>query len=592
MNRKELISKYIEFFKSKGHKAIPSASLIPENDPTVLFTTAGMHPLVPYILGQSHAQGKRIVDVQKCIRTTDIGSVGDASHLTLLEMLGNWSFGDYWKVEAIEWSFEFLTKVLGFSKEQIHVTIFEGDNEVARDYESFQIWQSLGIPKERIHSLGREHNWWGPAGTSGPCGPDTEMFIDTGKENCSKECKPGCKCGKFFEIWNDVFMQYNKTSEGKYDLLQQKNVDTGMGVERTVAMLEGKEDVYDTEIFSPIIKKIMEIMNNQLFREEHIKSTRIIADHIKAATFILGDEKHIIPGKKDQGYVLRGLIRKAVRHGNLLGIKENFTAKVAEEVIKIYEEDYSELKSNKNFILEEIGQEEQLFRETLERGLKEFGAICSKSGNKISCHDAFLLYQSFGFPIEMTCEIATENNKDVDVLGFKQEFEKHQEISKQGNEKKFKSGLADTSEETTKLHTATHLLHAALRRVLGEHVSQRGSNITAERLRFDFSHDKKMTPEEIKKVEDRVNEQIKRALPVCRNEMTVEEAKQKGSMALFSDKYSEKVSVYSAGDFSSEVCAGPHVENTSKIGEGNKVFKIKKEEAIAAGTRRIKAILE
>ncbi len=588
MNRKELIAKYIDFFRSKNHSVIPPTSLIPENDPTVLFTTAGMHPLIPYLLGQSHAQGKRLVNVQPCIRTVDIDSVGDETHLTLFEMLGNWSLGDYWKREAIEWSFEFLTKELGFKKSQIHVTVFAGDSEVPRDEESAGVWISLGIPKERIYFLGREHDWWGPAGLTGPCGPDTEMFIDTGKKPCGKNCKPGCNCGKYFEVWNDVFMQYNKTKEGKYGQLKQKNVDTGMGVERTIAMLEGKKSVYETEVFLPIIKRIKEIAGIKEEDKEQAKSIRIIADHLKAATFILGDNKHIVPSKKDQGYVVRGLIRKAVRHGNLLNIKKDLTNKIAEEVIKIYGESYQELVTNKKFVLDELSKEESLFRETLEKGLREFKSICKRSKNKILCRDAFLLYQSFGFPIEMTCELASERGKEVDSEGFKGEYERHQEISRKGSEKKFRSGLADTSEETTKLHTATHLLHAALREVLGKHVQQRGSNITAERLRFDFSHDKKMSDDEIKRVEAIVNERIKEALPVKREEMMLEEAKKKDALAFFAEKYSGKVSVYSIGNFSKEVCTGPHVSNIGELG----TFRVLKEESVAAGVRRIKAVLE
>ncbi len=592
MDRRELIKEFLDFFRSKSHAIIPSASLIPENDPTVLFTTAGMHPLVPYILGQPHAHGKRLANVQKCIRTVDIESVGDSSHLTLFEMLGNWSLGDYWKREAIEWSFEFLTKHLGFRREQLHVSVFAGDRDIPRDEESAKIWRSLGIPKERIHFLGREHNWWGPAGETGPCGPDTEMFVDTGKKPCSRECKPGCDCGKYFEIWNDVFMQYNKIANGKYEQLKQKNVDTGMGVERTIAMLEGKKSVYETEVFLPLTRKIKEIAGIKNETDEEERSIRIIADHTKAAAFILGDEKHIVPGKKDQGYILRGLIRKAVRHGNLLGIKTNFTDKIASEVIKVYQEDYKELKRNRNFILSELQKEEALFRETLERGIKEFKRICKQSKNKILCRDAFLLYQSFGFPIEMTCELASEKGKQVDINGFKEEYEKHQIISGASMITKFKSGLADTSEETTKLHTATHLLHQALREVLGSHVQQKGSNITAERLRFDFSHDKKMGGEEIKRVEAIVNEKIKEGLPVKREEIAIEEARKKGALAFFDAKYGERVSVYSIGDFSKEVCAGPHVQNTKEIGVDGRKFKILKEESIAAGVRRIRAVLE
>jgi alanyl-tRNA synthetase len=589
LSREELIKKYLEFFQGRKHAIIPAAPLIPENDPTVLFTTAGMHPLVPYILGQPHARGKRLANVQPCIRTVDIDSVGDETHLTFFEMLGNWSLGDYWKKEAIEWSFEFLTKHLCFKPEHLYVTIFAGDKEIARDEESAKIWQALGIPKSRIYFLGKNENFWGPAGETGPCGPCTEMFIDTGKKQCGKKCKPGCSCGKYFEIWNDVFMQYNKTKEGKFEQLRQKNVDTGMGVERTIAMLQGKKSVYETEVFLPIIEKIKEIAKiGKTGKEskEQEKSIIIIADHLKAATFILAEE--IEPSNLERGYVLRRLIRKSIRHAKLLGIEKNFTQEIAKEVIKIYKENYKQLEKNKQFILQELEKEEKRFRETLEKGLKEFENICKKSKNKILCEDAFLLYQSFGFPLEMTCELAKEKNLKVDEQGFKREFEKHQEISRKATAGIFKSGLADKSEETTRLHTATHLLHQALRQVLGSHVQQKGSNITAERLRFDFLHDRKMSKEEIKKVEEIVDGKIKEALPVTRGEMTIEEAKKQNALAFFEGKYGKKVSVYSIGSFSKEVCAGPHVSNTKELGH----FKILKEEAVAAGVRRIKAVLE
>jgi len=582
--RKELIKAYLDFFKSKGHAIIPGASLVPENDPTVLFTTAGMHPLIPFLMGHPHPLGKRLADVQKCIRTGDIEEVGDAHHLTFFEMLGNWSLGDYFKKEAIEWSFEFLTskKWLGLPVEKLSVTVFAGDADAPKDEESAKIWQSLGIPKERIFYLPKAENWWGPAGLTGPCGPDTEMFIDTGKKACSKKCKPGCGCGKYFEVWNDVFMQYNKTKEGKYELLKQKNVDTGMGVERTVAMLTGKKTVYETEAFVPIIDRIKKIAK---LNEDSEKSVRIISDHIKASTLILGDG--VLPSNLDRGYVLRRLIRKAIRHGRLIGINENFTSEIAETVIKVYKTDYPELESNKKIIIEEMDKEETRFREVLEKGMREFEKIAEK-GKEISGSDAFMLYQSYGFPIEMTRELAKEKMIKLDEKGFEKEFQEHQEKSRTATEGMFKSGLADHGEKTTRLHTATHLLNQALRDVFKQNVQQKGSNITAERLRFDFNFDRKLTDEELKKVEEIVNKKIKEKLPIKREEMTVDEAKKKGAQAVFTSKYGEKVSVYSIGNYSTEICAGPHVKNISELGK----FKIIKEESIAAGVRRIKAILE
>lgn len=586
---KELKELYFKFFKEKGHKAIHSASLIPEHDPTVLFTTAGMHPLVPFLIGQPHPTGKKLVDVQKCLRTDDIEEVGDPSHLTFFEMLGNWSLGDYWKKEAIEWSCEFLTdkKWLGIEKEKLSVTCFKGDNDAPMDDESAKIWLSVGIPEDRIYFLPKKDNWWGPAGETGPCGPDSEMFYDTGKEKCSEGCKPGCSCGKYFEIWNDVFMEYNKTKEGAYEKLKRKNVDTGMGVERTAAILQGKKTVYDIETFKPIVDKIKEIAKIKELSEEQLTSIRIITDHVRASTFILGDEKAIVPSNVDQGYVLRRLIRRSVRHGKLLGIEHEFLSDLSKIVIGIYGKEYEELEKNKQFILDELKKEDEKFRKTLEKGLKEFEKII-KNKKEIDSENAFLLFQSFGFPIEMTAELAKEENVSVDVNGFNKEFEKHQELSRVGAEKKFKGGLADSSEETTKLHTATHMLNQALRIVLGKKdIFQRGSNITPERLRFDFNFDRKLTDDELKKVEDLVNENINEALPVKREEMTVEEAKKKGAQGVFEHKYGEKVFVYSIGNFSVEICGGPHVSNTTELGH----FKITKEESSAAGVRRIKAIL-
>ena len=585
MKASELKQKYFDFFKEKKHALISSASLIPEHDPTVLFTTAGMHPLISYLMGQPHPEGKRIVDVQKCIRTGDIDEVGDPSHLTFFEMLGNWSLGDYWKKEAIEWSFEFLTskKWLGLDKENLYVTVFAGDKDAPKDEESAKIWSSIGIPEERIFYLPKKDNWWGPAGSIGPCGPDTEMFIDTKKEECSKNCKPGCSCGKYFEVWNDVFMEYEKTKDGKYIPLKQQNVDTGMGVERTIAMLQGKENVFETEGFKPLIDKIKESA-----KEANKKSTRVIVDHLKAATFILAE--NVAPSNLDQGYILRRLIRKSIRHFRLLGIeKENFTSEIAKIVIDTYKDDYPELKQNKKFILEELEKEEEKFKRTLEKGLREFNKITGKGKKEITGKEAFLLFQSYGFPIEMTEELAKENNLKVNKKEFEKEFEKHQQLSRAGAEKRFKGGLADSSGETKELHTATHLLNEALRIVLkNKNIFQKGSNITPERLRFDFNFDRKLTDEEKKQVENLVNQQIKKTLPVKKEEMSLEEAKKSGAQGVFEHKYSGKISVYSIGDFSKEICGGPHVANTSELGH----FRIKKEESSAAGIRRIKAVLE
>ncbi|MBI2130949.1 alanine--tRNA ligase [Candidatus Woesearchaeota archaeon] len=603
MKAEELRKKYFEFFKKKNHELIRSASLVPEHDPTVLFTTAGMHPLVPYIMGEPHPSGKRLVDVQKCIRTGDIDEVGDSSHLTFFEMLGNWSLGDYFKEEAIRMSFEFLTKVLGFGISKIHVTCFKGDNDAPKDAESARIWTGLGIPKEHIYFLPKKDNWWGPAGSTGPCGPDTEMFIDTGKEKCGKNCMPGCSCGKYFEVWNDVFIQYSKTKEGKYIPLKQKTVDTGMGVERTAAMLQGKGSVYEIEVFTPIMARIRKEAKN-----ENARSMRIIADHLKASTFILAEK--ISPSNLDQGYVLRRLIRKSIRHSRLLGIeKENFASEIAEVVIEIYSGQYPELDENKGFILEELKKEEKKFGKTLETGLREFEKIASTIGtpvgdkvggkvggkvgdlvgkSKISGDDAFLLFQSYGFPIEMIKELADEKGIEVDVKGFDEEFKKHQQLSRKGAERRFRGGLADSSEETKRLHTATHLLNEALRIILKDRgIIQKGSNITPERLRFDFNFERKLTEEEIKKIEDLVNKKIKDALPVIKEEMAVDDARKRKAQGVFGHKYADRVSVYSVGDFSTEICGGPHVKNTGELGH----FRITKEESSAAGIRRIKAVL-
>jgi alanyl-tRNA synthetase len=595
MTANELRDKYIEFFISKGHKEISGKSLVPENDPTVLFTTAGMHPLVPYILGEKHPAGERLVNFQKCIRTGDIDSVGDPSHLTFFEMLGNWSLGAYFKDEAIRMSYEFLTSKewLGIDPDKLSVTVFKGDREVPADEESAGVWKSLGIPEERIYFLPREDNWWGPAGETGPCGPDSEMFFDTGRPACGANCRPGCSCGKYFEIWNDVFMQYNKKADGSYEKLAHRCVDTGMGIERTSAVLQGKKSVYETEVFSPIIGCIEEIAGVTYGGDgEKDRSIRIISDHIRASVFILGDEGGVKPSNLGQGYILRRLLRRASRHGRKLGKEEAFLAAPAGVVIGMYEKYYLTLKSKKDLILDEITKEEERFLQTLKKGEHEFEKLLPnlmKNPQKtIPGRVAFRLYDTYGFPIEITEELASENGMTVDRKGFDEAFAKHQELSKQGAEKTFKGGLADNSEMTTALHTATHLLHKALHMVLGGHVKQMGSNITPERLRFDFAHPSPMTPEEIKKVEVIVNEQIDADLPVKMEIMSLEEAKNGGAFAFFGDRYEEKVKVYSVEGFSKEVCGGPHVDRTGKLGK----FVIQKEQSSSAGVRRIRAVLE
>ena len=578
---------YLEFFQKNGHKVIANASLIPENDPTALFISAGMHPLVPYLLGQPHPSGTKLVNVQKCLRTSDIDEVGDSFHLSFFEMLGNWSLGDYFKEESIPWSYEFLTSKewLNIEKERLSVTVFAGDENAPRDTESARIWEGLGVPKERIFYMPREDNWWGPAGSTGPCGPDTEIFYDTGIEPCGPECKPGCGCGKFNEIWNNVFMEYNRTPDGKYELLEQKNVDTGMGVERTISVLQGKKDVYETEIFAPLIKRIKELAEIEEIDDEQVKSVRVIIDHSRAATFLLADG--IVPRNVEQGYVLRRIIRGAIRHGKQMGIEEEFLTELSRTVIATYAEDNPHLKSNEDFILTELRKEYKKFNNTLAKGLNRFKRI-AKNKNEIDGKDAFLLYQSFGFPIEITRELGIENNIPVNVDGFNAEFQKHQKVSRASADKKFGSGLADSQKETVKLHTATHLLNEALRVVLSKDIVQRGSNITHERLRFDFNFDRKLTDQEKKDVEDVVNEQIRKAIPVTRIETTLDEAKKIASQAMFEQKYGDKVTVYTIGVFSTELCSGPHVENTGELGH----FKIIKEQGISAGVRRIRAVLE
>ncbi|MGM0432084.1 MAG: alanine--tRNA ligase [Spirochaetota bacterium] len=594
MKADELRSKYINFFVEKNHTHISGQSLLPENDPTVLFTTAGMHPLVPYILGEPHPGGTRLVNYQKCIRTGDIESVGDTSHLTFFEMLGNWSLGDYFKEEAVRMSYEFLTSEqwLGIEPERISITVFAGDEEVPRDTETAQLWMELGVPEQRIYFLPRSDNWWGPAGETGPCGPDTEMFVDTGKPACSPSCAPGCNCGKYFEIWNDVFMQYNKLADGRYVPLERKCVDTGMGIERTIAMTQHKGSVYETEVFTPIIADIEQLCGKSYGQQdEYDSSIRVVADHIRTAVFILGDPKGVKPSNLGQGYILRRLIRRAVRHGRKLGIEGFYLSGLVDTVLGIYGQAYPELVEHSTQIKEELRLEEERFSSTLQKGEHEFEKMLPNllKGKQriIPGRLAFKLYDTYGFPLELTEELASEHGFAVDKQGFDTAFAKHQEASRSGAEKNFKGGLADHSHMTTALHTATHLLHKALRMVLGEHVAQKGSNITAERLRFDFTHPDKMTPEQIQQVEQIVNEQIQRDLPVTMEVMSLTEAQEAGALALFESKYEEQVKVYSIGDFSKEVCGGPHVERTGVMGR----FKIKKEQSSSAGVRRIKAVL-
>ena len=586
----ELRRKYIEFFKANGHAEIKSASLIPDNDPTCLFTTAGMHPLVPYLQGAKHPSGQRLTDCQKCIRTGDIDEVGDAVHLTFFEMLGNWSLGDYFKEEAINFSFNFLTKELGIPLSQLAVTVFAGDEDCPFDEEAWNIWHNLGIPAERIAKLGKKDNWWGPAGTTGPCGPDTEMFYWTGPAPAPEVFDPANKL--WVEIWNDVFMQYNKNAEGKFEPLAQRNVDTGMGLERITAVLQGKPSCYETEVFASLFAELDAIRGVPgIPADQRTSSERIIVDHLRAATFIIGDG--ITPGRVDQPYVLRRLIRRAIREGRKIGITTEFASRVARRVIEQWGEFYPELTANAEMITGELEREEKQFAAALEHGTKEFQKLIDRvpahiAKKVISGKNAFNLYETYGFPLELTVEMAKEQGFDVDIDGFQAAYAKHQELSRAGAEQKFKGGLADHSEETAKLHSATHLLHAALRKVLGTHVEQRGSNITAERLRFDFSHPDKVTPEQLKEVEALVNDAITRKLPVICEEMSVDEARDAGAMGLFGNKYGEVVKVYTMGDVSKEICGGPHAENTGDL----EAFKILKEESSSRGVRRIKAVIE
>ncbi len=583
MNALEIRNKFLNYFKSKGHSIIPSSPLIPENDPSVLFTTAGMHPLVPYLLGEKHPAGVRLADYQKCLRTVDIDEVGDNRHLTFFEMLGNWSLGDYFKETSIKYSMEFLTKELNIPIEKLSVTCFAGDNDAPRDEETARIWKENGMPEERIYYFGKDDNWW-IAGETGPCGPDTEIFYDTGKEPCSKDCNPSCGCGKYVEIWNNVFMEYFKNPDGTYSKLKQRNVDTGLGLERINMLLQGKETPFDTEIFKPMMDKLQE-----LAKEDNIASRRIVTEHLRSSMMVIADGGK--PSNIDRGYVLRRLIRRMIRHLNKLGISLEKLEELIDLDIKILGEMYPELVKNRDNIVNTIVEEKDKFVKTLENGekelIKELSKLKEKNVDTLSAEQVFKLYETYGFPQEVTKEIAEENGFKIDLENFDKLFKEHQEKSRLGSEQKFKGGLAEQNEQTIAYHTATHLLHKALQIVLGEHATQKGSNITTERLRFDFAHPQKVTKEELDEVERIVNEQIQRDLKVTCEEMSYDDAKKSGAIGLFENKYGDKVKVYTIGDFSKEICGGPHVEHTGVLG----TFKIKKEEASSAGVRRIKAVL-
>ncbi len=584
---KELRSKYLDFFVSKGHKVISSYSIIPENDPTVLFTTAGMHPLVPYLLGEVHPAGKRICDIQKCIRTNDIESVGDNSHLTFFEMMGNWSLGDYFKKESISYSMEFLTKVLNIPLDKLYFTVFKGDDDAPKDIESYNSWLSLGVDKSHIFFLPKEDNFWILGSGVGPCGPDTEIFYDTGKKPCSKDCNPSCGCGKYLEIWNNVFMEFYRDEVGNLTKLKNHNVDTGMGLERTITVLNNLESVYDSDLFSNLKNRLEELTN--LKYEDNLVSFRIIMDHLRTSTFILGDNHKITPSNVERGYVLRRLLRRAIRQIKKLNVNENILGDLASVVIDDYKDYYKELINNKEFIIDELNKEYKKFSNTLKDGEKLFYKLIRKMDNTvISGSDAFKLFDTFGFPIEMTIELAKENGLTVDIEGFNTKFKEHQEKSKTIEAGSYKGGLSDNSYESTKYHTIAHILLATLQEVISSDVIQKGCNITPERIRFDFNCDHKLTIEEKDRIEKRVNEIIKSNTPVNMEEMPYEEAKARGVHGTFTDKYGEVVKVYTIGKYSSEICGGPHVKNTSELG----TFKIIKEESSSSGVRRIKAIIE
>ncbi len=577
----ELRNKFLEFFKSKNHTIISGAPLIPENDPTVLFTTAGMQPLVPYLKGEKHPGGTRLADYQKCVRTNDIDEVGDNRHLTFFEMLGNWSLGDYFKQDSIRFSYEFLTKVLNIPSEKISVTCFGGDSDAPRDKEAAKVWEECGIPKERIYFFGKDDNWWGQE--AGPCGPDTEIFYDTGAKPCCESCNPSCDCGKYIEIWNNVFMQYNKKDDGTYEPLAQKNVDTGMGLERMLFLLQGKNNVFETELFSPIIDKV-----RSLSLEPNDESLRIISDHMRSSSLLICDG--VLPSNVGQGYILRRLIRRTIRHMRKIGFDVDRITEVCETLVDSLSDMYPELNANKDNIIEQVKKEKNRFMNTLIKGEKEFGKILNKlkieNSDMIDGHSLFRLYDTFGFPPEVTAELAKENGLKVDMEGYKKLFEEHQNKSRQETAGTFKGGLADHSEVTVAYHTVAHLLLESLQRILGNHVEQKGSNITSERVRFDFSHPEKVSREILDKVENMINEQIDRGLVVTCEEMPLDKAREYGAKGVFNSKYGEMVKVYTIGDFSKEICGGPHVDNTSKL----KHVKIVKEESAASGIRRVKVV--
>ncbi len=583
MDAQELRDAYVDFFKERGHTYIRSASLIPENDPTVLFTTAGVHPLVPYLLGEKHPGGKRLVNFQKCIRTGDIEEVGDATHLTFFEMLGNWSLGDYFKKESIEFSYDLLKDVLNLKNEQLAVTAFEGEEGIPKDTETAEHWKSHGMKDNQIFFYGRKDNWWGPAGQTGPCGPDTEIFFDNGQKKCGPDCGPACRCGKYVEIWNNVFMQYNKEKDGSFVPLEQKNVDTGMGLERVLCIVNGLETVYDTSLFTGIIGKLEELSGKKY--KDDMRSFRIIADHLRASTFLLGDG--VVPSKMGQGYILRRLIRRASRYMSNIGIEGVNMQKVSEVIVSEYSKAYPELENNKDTIYAQITSEEEKFHKTLRKGLRRFDEMIAENGDnkELNGEAVFRLYDTFGFPIELTQELAGEKGYTVSVDDFNNRFKEHQEKSRAGSDQVFKGGLADASEQTTKLHTATHILNAALKKFVDPNIHQKGSNITAERLRFDFNLDRKVEPEELKAIEDYINDIIKADIPVVCEEIPYEEAMERHAEGVFQCKYGEVVKVYSIDGVSIELCGGPHVRSTGEIGS----FKITKEESSAAGVRRIKA---
>ena len=592
LNSEQLRKLYLDFYNSKAHAVIESASLIPENDPTVLFTTAGMHPLVPYLLGEKHPAGKRLTAVQVCVRTGDIESVGDASHCTFFEMLGSWSLGDYFKRDAIAWSYELLLEKFEFDKDRFAVTVFAGDENCPRDDESAKRWEELGISKDKIFYLDKKHNWWGPAGMTGPCGPDTEMFIDTGKPKCSENCSPACDCGKYMEIGNDVFMQYFKNADGSFEPLKNKNVDQGMGLERMLCILNGYKSVFETDLFSFAIEKLEQLSGKRYGEDDDVtKAMRIIADHTRTSTFLLGDRNGVSPSNVDQGYVLRRLIRRAMRYCRAIGVDDGALAELARLYVDKYKNAYPYIKENEERIVLELNAERDKFAKTIEQGLKEFDKVLSHLPQGMTVFPgktAFRLYDTFGFPIEMTEELAKEKGFVLDTEGYKKAFADHQALSKAGAEQKFKGGLADNGVQTARLHSATHLLNAALKTVLNDNsIQQKGSNITAERLRFDFNFPRPLTKEELERVEQLVNGEIAKDVPVKLEEMTVEQAKAAGAIGVFSSKYGEVVKVYTIG-FSKEICGGPHAATTGELGK----FRIVKEQSSSAGVRRIKAVLE